>query len=51
MGELWVDLGEYGWYPDRLPSEGMTESSSGSGSESESEGERERGEGERGTGS
>lgn len=38
LGELWVDLGEYGWYPDRLPSEGMTESSSGN--ESESEGER-----------
>lgn len=40
MGEWWVDLGKFGWYPDRLPSEeGMTESSSGS--ESDSEGERE----------
>ena len=39
LGEMWVDLGEYGWYPDRLPSEGATESSGSSGSEGESDGD------------
>ena len=28
LGEAWVDLGEYGWFPARLPSEEREDSSS-----------------------
>ncbi|KAL1854523.1 Alkyltransferase-like protein 1 [Paecilomyces lecythidis] len=34
MGEMYVDLGRYGWFPDRLPSEeGLTEDSEDGGEE------------------
>lgn len=39
MGEMYVDLARYGWFPDRLPSEeGLTEDSE-DGDEEEEVGE------------
>lgn len=40
MGEMYVDLARYGWFPDRLPSEeGLTEEEDSEDGESGEDGE------------